>query len=508
MVADEEHRDEREPAQDVRDDQDEPPVEAIDEHAGERREQHRRHEEREDQGADRGGRAVDFGDDDGQAEDDHVPADLGRRLGEPEEEERPVLEDGQRAAGGGRWAPGRRGRVPPPAGHGALGRGADRGADDRVAALHELGQPALDASAGRPARGGRSAAAKPDVGAEPVDEPVVAAARMGAPEPQDVAEEQLERGSRRSSGRGYQRRGWPWSGTRSRSRRRQRHRSSVGWTSIVGVRIRRGELGDDPAGPGQRPDERLRPPIARIVNGSPSGVSSTERDPGSPPIDRARDDPDVLDRDRLGAGVAELVDQVLDVRRADRAADRDRDAVAGDRVEPGPGADPVEVGLDLATEVAPRDPPARASSSWRCSPAISLRSRSFRLFRLPTSSVRSWADSVAGADAAGLGPELDDDEQAEQERDGRDEEPGCAGARRDRLMVAGRRRRRHGVRCDAGSALPANAGMSTFSGSANEMSSPNVPRRVWMKSRQPCERPSWSSRSARADRRTWYGGAR
>ena len=39
-------------------------------------------------------------------------------------------------------------------------------------------------------------AAQPDVGAEPVDEPLVAAAGMGAPQPQDVAEEQLDRGTR------------------------------------------------------------------------------------------------------------------------------------------------------------------------------------------------------------------------------------------------------------------------------------------------------------------------
>ena len=64
---------------------------------------------------------VDFDDDDGQAEDDHVAADLGRRLGEPEEQERPVPEDVEGAVGGG----GRDGRGRSPAArHGALGRGA------------------------------------------------------------------------------------------------------------------------------------------------------------------------------------------------------------------------------------------------------------------------------------------------------------------------------------------------------------------------------------------------
>jgi len=48
----------------------------------------------------------------------------------------------------------------------------------------------------------------------------------------------------------------------------------------------------------------------------------------------------------------QLVDHVLDVGRADRAADRDRDAVAGDRVEPGPGADAVQIGADFRGDPA------------------------------------------------------------------------------------------------------------------------------------------------------------
>ena len=57
-------------------------------------------------------------------------------------------------------------------------------------------------------------------------------------------------------------------------------------------------------------------PIARIVNGSPSACRRRETTPATPPMTVPGDDPDVLDRDRLGAGVAELVDQVLDAGRA------------------------------------------------------------------------------------------------------------------------------------------------------------------------------------------------
>ena len=55
-------------------------------------------------------------------------------------------------------------------------------------------------------------AAQPDVGAEPIDQPLAAAAGMGAPEPDDVAQEQLEDGPGRTSAGAYQRRGWPSAG--------------------------------------------------------------------------------------------------------------------------------------------------------------------------------------------------------------------------------------------------------------------------------------------------------
>jgi hypothetical protein len=77
----------------------------------------------------------------------------------------------------------------------AWARRPDGRADGRIAALLEAGEapferPPLDqyVPVTRPA-------AKPDVGPEAVDEPEIAAARVAPPEPDDVAEEQLEHGS-------------------------------------------------------------------------------------------------------------------------------------------------------------------------------------------------------------------------------------------------------------------------------------------------------------------------
>ena len=71
--SDEHHR-----PQEVGHDQDQAPVEAVDVDPGNGREQDRRHEERQDQEADRRGRAGQREDPDGQPEQDHVAADLGR----------------------------------------------------------------------------------------------------------------------------------------------------------------------------------------------------------------------------------------------------------------------------------------------------------------------------------------------------------------------------------------------------------------------------------------------
>ena len=61
-----------------------------------------------------------------------------------------------------------------------------------VAAGHDSGQPPLKGPPLDQHVPVAPPAAQPDVGAEPVDEPLVAAAGMGAPQPQDVAD--LDRG--------------------------------------------------------------------------------------------------------------------------------------------------------------------------------------------------------------------------------------------------------------------------------------------------------------------------
>ena len=123
------------------------------------------------------------------------------RLGEPEEQERPVPEDLERAAG--RRRAGRRGRrraaVAAGVRHEAVSArgGADRGADGRIAA--PVTNPASRRSRLRRSIStcrSQPLAAQPDVGAEPVDEPLVAAAGMGA-----AGAAGRRRGAARSAGR-------------------------------------------------------------------------------------------------------------------------------------------------------------------------------------------------------------------------------------------------------------------------------------------------------------------
>ena len=52
-------------------------------------------------------------------------------------------------------------------------------------------------------------AAQADVGAEPVDEPRVAAARVGPTQADDIAEESVRTGWSVIGGSAYQSRGWP-----------------------------------------------------------------------------------------------------------------------------------------------------------------------------------------------------------------------------------------------------------------------------------------------------------
>ena len=135
-------------------------------------------------------------DDDGQPEQDHVAADLGRRLRQPEAQER---------AGSGRPR-GRSRSSGALAGRGvavAVTRPVRRRACRRRTAAVIAGSPRSTNPARRRSSdaaleqdvAAAALAAQADVGAEPVDQPGVAAARVGAPEPDDVAEEQREDGS-------------------------------------------------------------------------------------------------------------------------------------------------------------------------------------------------------------------------------------------------------------------------------------------------------------------------
>lgn len=92
-VADEEEQAEEDRPEEVRHDQDEPAIEPVDVDPGHGRQENRRHEEAQDQQADGRGRIGQRVDLDSQPIQDHVPADLGRGLGQPEGQERSVLED-------------------------------------------------------------------------------------------------------------------------------------------------------------------------------------------------------------------------------------------------------------------------------------------------------------------------------------------------------------------------------------------------------------------------------
>ena len=140
-------------------------------------------------------------------------------------------------------------------------------------------------------------AAQPDVGAEPVDQPGVAAARVRAAQPHDVAEEQREHGS-----------------VGHRRVRVSKARVAVGRDEVAGrspaarcgrcgvtvsddVGLGRGELGDDPARAGQRAGQlvrRRRSPTSS--NGRSSGSPSTVDLARRPDHDDARHEPDARRR--------------------------------------------------------------------------------------------------------------------------------------------------------------------------------------------------------------------
>ena len=158
-------------------------------------------------------------------------------------------------------------------------------------------------------------AAQADVGAEAIDEPGVATARMAASEPDDVAQEQrrgraglasarqgIKAGAAHAPGRGS---GWS---PAARSR-------STGVDRDADIGLGRGQLGDDAAGSGQAAGQLSGLPIAPISKRVASGPSPIEAAPAGAGHDVPGHDPDVVDGDRLRAGVAQLVEQLLDGRR-------------------------------------------------------------------------------------------------------------------------------------------------------------------------------------------------
>ncbi len=164
-------------------------------------------------------------------------------------------------------------------------------------------------------------------------------------------------------------------------------------------------------------------PIASRSNDDAQGDPVDLGRPGRARHDDAGDDPDAVDRDRLRAGVAQLVDQLLDPVAVDRAADRDRRRPGRrpGRARRRPGSARRSAVIS-STDASPRDRFACRVVSSVSSVDDSVRNWSLRALRLATRTVRSCDDSWARPDRAGLRAELDDDQDPEDDRDGGDRE--------------------------------------------------------------------------------------
>jgi len=109
-----------------------------------------------------------------------------------------------------------------------------------------------------------------------------------------------------------------------------------------------GNLGNDPADPRQRPGERLGAADCGHVEGIVQTIA-VDRHLARPASHHGtRDEADAVDRHRLGAGVAQLVDQVLDRGPVNWPVHGHRDARPDDRVEARVRADRRELVADLA----------------------------------------------------------------------------------------------------------------------------------------------------------------
>ena len=298
LSPDEEQRGDRDAAQDVRHDEHEPPVDPVDVDAGDGAEQHGRHEERQDEQADRGVR-LRLGDDDGQAEQDHVAADLGRRLRQPEAQERSVAEDGEGALGprvvGGR--PGRStdgavdGRQPvgsPPMPVMSAGPGST--------AAVRAGSPRATNPTRRRSRVARSSehvacaalAAQPDVGAETVDQPRVGRRTDARRRRRTTSPSSRVRTGRAGTAGGYQSRGLAGRSGRGRGRSPGRRWSSTGVTSTMTSGWVAASWAMIPPDRVSEPVSLSGGPMAASSMGSSAGTSSTVTSPAAPADDQAR----------------------------------------------------------------------------------------------------------------------------------------------------------------------------------------------------------------------------
>ena len=195
-------------------------------------------------------------------------------------------------------------------------------------------------------------AAEADVRAQAVNGPGVVAAGVGSLEPDDIAQEQLEDGLVRHSARQRNKQ----DGIRVVGRRVPgRAPASVAGSSrrVTGVTVRvtsgyvAATWATIPPIRVSDPVSVSAPPIADTVNGSSRRSPSTATSPGPPVTTEPATMTDAVDRDRLGAGVAQLVDQVLDRWTVDRPVDGHRYARPDDGVQARVRADRPELVPDL-----------------------------------------------------------------------------------------------------------------------------------------------------------------
>ena len=163
------------------------------------------------------------------------------------------------------------------------------------------------------------------------------------------------------------------------------------------VRLRRGELGDDPARSRQGPGELVRRADRGARTDRRAGTVDRDGSPGDPTVTTPGTSRTLSIAIASAPGVAQLVDEVLDARTVDRTADDDRDAGPGRRIDPGVQPDPPQVGAQLVDRHVAALGVLLSVDELALQVATSPRSWSLRSLRLATSTVRSCDDSPANA---------------------------------------------------------------------------------------------------------------